>query len=252
MRTFLAVAAVLSLFTAASAIAQSSPKSIRRTADGKPDLNGVWQSGGVSLYGEPGIAKPPAPSVNPPPKRQPLPYQPWAETKSKTFTPVDDPTLRCLLPGVPRITSMPMPFEIVQTPTQIVITYESFHAFRIIPINDKLEHPDDLVPTWMGDSVARWEGDTLVVDVTGFNDKTWLSGMGSFHSDQLHVVERFQLNSDDTITYTATVTDPKVLTKPWVTGALLRRPPNTRVEEYECIENNQDIPHMQKAESKGK
>jgi len=141
---------------------------------------------------------------------------------------------------------MPMPFEIVETPKEVVITYESFHAFRIIPINDKLQHPTDLVPTWMGDSVARWDGDTLVVDATGFNDKTWLSGTGSIHSEDLHVVERFTLNSDDTITYTATVTDPKVLTKPWVTGALLRRPPNTRVEEYECIENNQDVSHIEK------
>ena len=219
---------------------------IPRTADGKPDLSGVWQSGGVSLYGEPGLAKAPAapPPVNPPPKREPLPYQTWAETKSKAFTASDDPDLRCLLAGIPRITSMPMPFEIIQTPKKMVITYESYHAFRLIPINDKLQHPNDLVPTWMGDSVARWDGDTLVVDVTGFNDKTWLSGTGSFHTEDLHVVERFQLNSDDTITYTATVTDPKVLTKPWVTGALLRRPPNTRVEEYECNENNQDVPHM--------
>ena len=184
--------------------------------------------------------------MNPPPKREPIPYQSWAETKSKTFTPADDPTLRCLLAGVPRITSMPMPLEIIQTPKEVVIAYESFHAFRIIPINDKLQHPNDLVPTWMGDSVARWDGDTLVVDVTGFNDKTWLSGTGSIHSEDLHVVERFQFNSDDTITYTATVTDPKVLTKAWTTGALLRRPPNTRVEEYECIENNQDVQHMAK------
>ena len=222
-------------------------KPIPRTASGKPDLSGVWQSGGVSLYGEPGIAAQRAPSVNPPPKREPIPYQTWAAEKSKQFTPVDDPTLSCLLPGVPRITSMPMPFEIVQTPKEVVITYESFHAFRIIPFDDQLRHPGDLVPTWMGDSTARWDGDTLVVDVTGFNDKTWISGTGSFHSEALHVVERFQLNGDDTITYTATVTDPKVLTKPWVTGNVLRRPPNTRVEEYECIENNQDIPHMKAA-----
>jgi hypothetical protein len=232
---------------ASAALAFAADKPIPRTASGKPDLSGVWQSGGVSLYGEPGLStiKVPPP-VNPPPKREPLPYQAWAETKTKTFTASDDPTLGCLLPGVPRITSMPMPFEIVQTPKEVVIAYESYHAFRIIPFNDKLQHPNDLVPTWMGDSVARWDGDTLVVDATGFNDKTWLSGTGSFHSEDLHVVERFQLNSDDTITYTATVTDPKVLTKPWTTGALLRRPPNTRVEEYECIENNQDAAHMQK------
>lgn len=236
----------LVLFAAGIALAQNS-KPIPRLSNGKPDLSGVWQSGGVSLYGEPGLStvKLPPP-VNPPPKRQAIPYQDWAETKSKTFTAADDPTLKCLLPGVPRITTMPMPFEIVEKPKEVVIVYESFHAFRVIPINDKLEHPNDLVPTWMGDSVARWDGDTLVVDVTGFNDKTWLSGMGTFHSDQLHVVERYTLNPDDTITYTATVTDPKVLAKPWVTGALLRRPPNTRVEEYECIENNQDAAHIEK------
>jgi hypothetical protein len=233
--------------TVSASLALAATKPITRAADGKPDLSGVWQGGGVSLYGEPGLSKAPAapPPVNPPPKREPLPYQSWAETKTKTFTAADDPTLRCLLPGVPRITSMPMPFQIVETPKEIVIAYESYHAFRIIPIDDKLQHPTDLVPTWMGDSVARWDGDTLVVDATGFNDKTWLSGTGSFHSEDLHVVERFTLNSDDTITYVATVTDPKVLTKPWTTGALLRRPPNTRVEEYECVENNQDAPHMQ-------
>jgi hypothetical protein len=220
-------------------------KPIPRLTNGRPDLSGVWQGGGVSLYGEGDSARKMPPPVNPPPKREPVPYQAWAEAKTKTYTPADDPTLACLLPGVPRITSMPMPFEIVEKPNEIVIAYESFHAFRIIPINEKLEHPSDLVPTWMGDSVARWDGDTLVIDVTGFNDKTWLSGTGSIHSENLHVVERFTLNSDDTITYAATVTDPKVLTKPWVTGALLRRPPNTRVEEYECIENNQDAAHMQ-------
>lgn len=236
----------IAALAASLAFAQNS-QPIPRLANGKPDLSGVWQSGGVSLYGEPGLStKKFPPPVNPPPKREPIPYQTWAQTKSKTFTSADDPTLKCLLPGVPRITSMPMPFEIIEKPKEVVIDYESFHAFRIIPISDKLEHPDDLVPTWMGDSVARWDGDTLVVDVTGFNAKTWLSGTGSFHSDQLHVVERFKLNSDDTITYTATVTDPKTLSKPWVTGALLRRPPNTRVEEYECIENNQDAAHIEK------
>ena len=239
-------ARLLTIAALSACLGFAAAKPIPRTVDGKPDLSGVWQSGGVSLYGEPGLSKAPAapPPVNPPPKREPLPYQSWAETKSKTFSAADDPSLACLLPGVPRITSMPMPFEIVQTAKEVVIAYESYHAFRIIPINDKLQHPNDLVPTWMGDSVARWDGDTLVVDVTGFNDKTWLSGTGSFHSEDLHVVERFQLNSDDTITYTATVTDPKVLTKPWTTGALLRRPPNTRVEEYECVENNQDAAHM--------
>ena len=218
---------------------------IKRTADGKPDLSGVWQAGGVSLLGEPGSGKqPPPPPAIAPPKREQLAYKPEFVAKTKEFTTADDPTLRCLLPGVPRITGMPMPFEIIQTPGKIAILYESFHAFRIIPMNDKLKHPDDVTPTWMGDSVARWDGDTLVVDVTGFNDKTWISGTGSFHTEDMHVVERFRLAPDDTLAYEATVTDPKVLSKPWTTGNTLRRPPDARVEEYECIENNQDVPHM--------
>jgi hypothetical protein len=162
----LAIAAAAATMSASLVLAETKP--IPRTTEGKPDLSGVWQSGGVSLYGEPGLStiKLPPP-VNPPPKREPLPYQPWAQAKTKTLSAADDPALSCLLPGVPRITSMPMPFEIVQTPKEVVIAYESYHAFCIIPINDKLQHPNDLVPTWMGDSVARWDGDTLVVDVIG-------------------------------------------------------------------------------------
>src|SRR5215469_17026288 len=162
-----------------------NPNPMPHTADGKPDLSGTWQAGGVSINGEPGAPPlhplPPAPVR--PPARQPIPYQQWADAKRKTFTVLDDPTSKCLLPGVPRIVGMPMPMEIVQTPKEVVILYESFRAWRRIPLNDKLEHPDDLTPTWMGDSVARWEGDTLVVDVAGFNDKTWLSGLGTIHTE---------------------------------------------------------------------
>jgi hypothetical protein len=218
--------------------------SIRRTPDGQPNLSGVWQSGGVSLLGERGSRPAPPPPAIPPPPREALPYQPWAVERNKQLTAIDDPIAHCLLPGVPRIITMPMPFEIVQTPAKVVILYEAFRAFRIIPLRDDLKHPDDLVPTWMGDSVGRWDGDTLVVDVVGFNDKTWLSGGPSIHTEDLHVVERYRLAPDGTIAYQATVEDPKALTKPWVTGVTLRTPPNARVEEYECIENNQDIAHM--------
>lgn len=226
-----------------------NPKPMPRTADGKPDLSGTWQAGGVSIYGEPGSPPlhplPPAPVKAP--ARQPIPYQDWAEAKRKTFTVLDDPTSKCFLPGVPRIVGMPMPMEIVQTPREVVILYESFRAWRRIPLNAKLEHPDDLTPTWMGDSVGRWEGDTLVVDVTGFNDKTWLGGMGTVHTEKLHVVERYKPINYDSILYEATVEDPGALTKPWVTGSVLRRPIDVRVEEYECIENNPDNEHIQKA-----
>ncbi len=222
---------------------------IPRTADGKPDMSGTWQAGGVSITGEAGAPPlhPLPPTKYRAPARQPIPYQDWAAAKQKTFTVLDDPTSKCLLPGVPRIVSMPMPLEIVQTLKEVVILYEAFRAWRRIPINQKLEHPDDLVPTWMGDSVGRWEGDTFVVDVTGFNDKTWLSGLGSIHTDKLHVVERYHLNDDGTLSYEATAEDPGALTKPWVTGAVLRRPVDVRVEEYECIENNPDNEHIKKA-----
>ncbi|MBV8731302.1 MAG: hypothetical protein JO336_15955 [Acidobacteriia bacterium] len=226
-----------------------NPNPMPRTPDGKPDLSGTWQAGGVSINGEAGAPPlhplPPAPVR--PSARQPIPYQDWAEAKRKTFTVLDDPTSKCFLPGVPRITGMPMPMEIVQTPKEVVILYESFRAWRRIPLNDKLQHPDDLTPTWMGDSVGHWDGDTLVVDVTGFNDKTWLSGLGTIHTEKLHVIERFKPVNYDTILYEATVEDPGALTKPWVTGSVLRRPIDVRVEEYECIENNPDNEHIQKA-----
>jgi hypothetical protein len=222
---------------------------IPRAADGKPDMTGTWQSGGVSITGEKG-----APPLHPLPPidahpitRQPLAYKPEFDAKRKSLTTLDDPTLKCLLPGVPRIQTEPMPLEIVQTPKEVVILYESFRAWRRIPINDKLQHPDDLTPTWMGDSVGRWEGDMFVVDAVGFNDKTWISGTGTIHSEQMHVVERYTLNNDGSLSWTATVEDPVVLTKPFMTGATFRAPIGVRVEEYECIENNPDYEHMIKA-----
>jgi len=220
---------------------------IPRAADGKPKIAGVWQAGGVSLLGEKGNP----PKVAPPtvnvaqPRREQISYTPAFDPKRKGLTSNDDPSLYCLLPGVPRITGQPNPFEIVQTPEKVYIIYEVFHAARIIPLNSDLKHPDDLTPTWMGDSVAKWDGDTLVVDVRGFNDKTWLAGTGSIHSEDLHVQERYTVHSDNTMTYEVMAEDPQAFTKPWYTGSILRRTaPHIRVEEYECIENNQDVQHM--------
>jgi hypothetical protein len=224
-------------------------KPIPRTADGKPDLTGTWQGGGVSINGEAG-----APPLHPLPpidaheiRREPASYKPEWQAKRQTLNAaLDDPTLACLLPGVPRITSMPMPMEIVQTPKEVVILYEAFRAWRRIPINDKLAHPDDLTPTWMGDSVGRWEGNTFVVDVTGFNDKSWIGGTG-IHSEKLHVVEKYTLNDDGSLTWQFMTEDSEALTKPSYGGAMLRAPIDVHVEEYECIENNPDPDHMKKA-----
>jgi len=223
---------------------------IPRTADGKPNLTGTWQSGGVSINGEAGAPplNPLPPIDNHPITREPLAYKPdWEAKRSSINASIDDPTLYCLLPGVPRISTMPMPLEIVQTPNEVVVLYEAFRAWRRIPVHADLKHPNDLVPTWMGDSVGRWEGDTFVVDVTGFNDKTWIAGGGSIHSEDLHVVEKFTLNDDGSLSYEYMAEDPVALQRPTRGGAVFRRPIDVRVEEYECIENNPDPEHIRRA-----
>jgi hypothetical protein len=148
-----------------------------------------------------------------------------------------DPTgANCYLPGVPRATYMPYPFEIAQTPKQVAFIYEFAHALRNVPL-DASPHPDGLPDTWMGDSRGHWEGDTLVIDVTNFNDQTWFDHAGNFHSDALHVVERYTLSGADHIQYEATIEDPKVFSRPWkISMPLYRRvEKNARVLEYECV-----------------
>jgi hypothetical protein len=228
-------------------------KPVPRTADGKPDLSGVWVGGGFALlFGEAeleAIKKADAAAGRKPlPPSEPPPYTPAAEKRRQEYLArrgVDDPMARCLLSGVPRITVRPLPFEIIQLPNRVVILYEVHHAFRIIP-TDGRPHPDDIEPTYLGDSIARWDGDTLVVDVIGFNTNTWLAGVGTIHSEQLRVTERYTRDTHDTIIYEATMDDPEVLTKPWKQYATLRLRPNERIREYECIENNEDLVRFEK------
>lgn len=227
-------------------------KPIPRAADGHPDLSGIWQALGVSLTGE--TPTPPAgagrgrgagPGRG---AREAPPYKPELVAKVRELVndPAHSPSAQCMLLGVPAITMNPMPLEIVQTSKQTVILYEVMRAYRIIP-SDGRDHPKDLDPTYMGDSVAHWDGDTFVVDVTGFNDKTWLDNAGHFHSEALHVVERYTRTPQDTIHYEVTAEDPNVLTKPWkLVDAQLRHPPREdRVMEYVC-DNNIDLPHILK------
>ena len=236
-----------------TAFAQDKP--VPRAADGKPDLSGIWQALGVSLTGETSAAPPARGAGRGGAGRGPReapPYKPELLDKVRALVgdPANSPSARCLLLGVPAITMNPMPLEIVQTPKKTVILYEVMRAFRIIP-SDGRDHPKDLDPTYMGDSVAHWEGDTFVVDVTGFNDKTWLDNAGHFHSDALHVVERYTRTPQDTIHYEVTAEDPNVLTKPWkVVDAQLRHPPREdRIMEYEC-DNNIDLTHIVKPGSR--
>lgn len=237
---------VLIPLAAAALVAQPQP--VPRMADGHPDLNGIyqpasnrrgtWEEGNIDQSANPSAAR--ARAARAP--RQPAPYQPWAAKKvleSFDRRAIDDPTARCLKPGVPRVTSVGLfPMQIVQTPKTIVMIYEYMDSYRIISMNAK--HPSDLEPTFMGDSVAHWDGDTLVVDVTGFNDKTWLIGVGTFHTEALHVTERYTMADRDMINYEATMEDSNVLTKPWVYRTSIMRREGTRLREYECQEDNQD------------
>jgi hypothetical protein len=242
--------------------AQDAPKPVPakppvpRTAEGKPNMSGVWQGGGASGLafavgsenakaarpGDAAVANAPAAVV---PSRVTPPYQEWILPKLKELRDrrnIDDPSARCLLVGVPRITNEPLPIKIIQTKDEITFLYETFHAFRVIP-TDGRKHPADVDASFLGDSVAHWDGDTLVVDVIGFNDKTWLgAGGATLHSDALHVIERYKRVDYDTITYEVTIEDPKVFTKTWSPApTFLSLRAGERLHEYECIENNEDI-----------
>ena len=232
----------------------AAPKPVPRTADGKPDLSGIWIASGALrlMVGDAEtkaiLAADAAAGRKPLPPPQPPPYKPEYEAKRQYYLDrrgIDDPMARCLLSGVPRISVRPLPFEIVQLPNRVIILYEIHHAFRIIP-TDGRPHPDDLEPSYLGDSVGRWDGDTLVVEVIGFNDKSWLAGVGTVHSEKLRVIERYTRDSYDTIRYDVTMEDPEVFTRPWETHEIFRLRPNERIREYECIENNEDLQRIEK------
>jgi hypothetical protein len=142
----------------------------------------------------------------------------------------------CLPPGVPAATMVPYPLQIVHTPSVVAILYEAYNLFRVIQIG--VDHPDDIDPTWMGHSVANWDGDTLVVDVMGFNDKTRVAGHR--HTEAMHVVERYRRTSHGTIRYEATVEDPNVFAEPLVYEGDLILHPEWEIGEYVCAENNKD------------
>ena len=254
MRRLVALAGIAALLAGATLQAQrpAAPAPIPRAADGKPDLSGVWITGALSLLIGDKEARAIADADRaagrtlPPP--EPLSYKPEAEAKRQYYLSrrgIDDPMARCFISGVPRVTTRPLPFQIFQMKDQVLILYEAHHAFRIIP-TDGRKHPDDLEPSFLGDSVGRWEGDTLVVDVVGFNEKTWLAGVGTIHSEKLHVVERYTRDRADTVRYDVTVEDPEVLTQPWHEHEIFRLRPGERLREYECIENNEDLLRFEK------
>jgi hypothetical protein len=232
-----AAAAVLTLLLAAIPGRAQAP-ALPRTSDGKPDLSGIWQAVTTANWNiQAHAAESGVPAGLGVVDGDDIPYQPWAAAKKRenfANRATADPEAKCHLPGVPRITYMPHPFQIFQTPGHIAIVYEYVHAVRRIHMNTP--HPEGPIEWYMGESRGRWEGDTLVVDVVHFTDKTWFDRAGNFHSADLHVVERYTPITPYHIDYEVTLEDPKVFTRPWkMSMPLYRRlEKNIRVLDYEC------------------
>ena len=212
--------------TSAAHTAHSAPPAARpvpRLADGQPDLSGVYLGGrDVRLAGEIMLA-PGAEQYRVPPREDDL-----------------GQGALCLPPGVPAATMMPFPLQIVQRPDVVVILYEAYNIFRIIPVG--VPHAEDLDPAWMGHSVARWEGDTLVVEAKGFNDRTLVSGHR--HTEDMRVVERYTRTSFDAVDYEASVEDPNVFAAPVRYRGRLVLHPEWQIGEYVCAENAKDYSEL--------
>jgi hypothetical protein len=209
-------------------------------AQGNRDLQGVWQALNTAVWNiqdhnaELGVPAGQGIVVG-----NEIPYRPEAlkQREANRTNRAADTESRCWMVGVPRIMYMPFPFEIVQTPTQVTILSEYAHTVRRIYMNS--EHPEGEagdIEWYMGDSRGKWEGDTLVVDVKHFTGETWFDRSGNFHSNALHVVERFTRTGPDHLLYEATIEDPKTFTRPWqIRMPLYRRvEPGARILEYEC------------------
>ncbi|OFW17099.1 MAG: hypothetical protein A3F70_05375 [Acidobacteria bacterium RIFCSPLOWO2_12_FULL_67_14] len=238
--------------TAQGGPAQPATSTIPRTADGKPDLSGLWQVLNTAAWDiQPHAARKGVPGGVGVVIGGDLPYQPWALEKRRANyeqRATLDPEARCHLPGVPRLTYTPLPFQIVQTPKEITVLYEYAHAIRYIFMDSP--HPKGPIEWWLGDSRGRWEGDSLVVDVVHFQDGNWFDRAGNFHSEVMHLVERYTPMGPDHIRYDLTVEDAKVFTRPWNMSMVLYRhkDPGAQLLDYECyafdIEQYYPYPEM--------
>ncbi len=239
-----------------------------RTADGKPDFSGVWQvlnTANQSLEAHTGRAAQvlrEGPVVPVPAKELvalgavgaippsvgvveggTIPYKESAlaqrdENRKNWIT--ADPEVRCYLPGIPRATYMPYPFRIAHNKDALLFSYAYASAMRNVALSDPGPAPLD---SWMGQSWARWEGDTLVVETTGMNDRTWFDRAGNYHSDKLKVTERFTRTSDHTIDYSATMEDPEVFTRPWTINMPLYRRvgADATLLQFNCVEYVEEL-----------
>ena len=257
-------AAVVSILAVTAAAQAPTYKAARLAGTDRPNLDGLWQALTEANWdiqahaAQPGppqfgalYAEPAGPGIV---EGNELPYQPWAMAKKKEnferrLTRVNtdgvrleplDPEAKCYLPGVPRANYMPFPFEIIQGDKKILVAYEFASASRLITLDKAVPAP---VESYMGWSNGRWDGDTLVVDVTGMNDKTWFDRAGNFHSDALHVVERWTSAGPDVLQYEATIEDPKVFTRPWkMSFPLYRRlDRNAQFLEFKCVPFSEEL-----------
>jgi hypothetical protein len=227
-----------------------------RTPDGKPNFNGIWQALNEANWDLEAHSSGPAPlstlgalGAVPPGlgvvEGGPIPYKPEAlAQKKKNFENrlKDDPEVKCYMPGVPRAMYLPFPFQIMQSPQSkvLMMVYEYAGMNRTIYMDSTKPAPTD---TWMGWSNGHWEGETLVIDTTGFNDLSWFDRAGNYHSDALHVVERITARSADTLNYEATIEDKNVFTRPWkISFPLYRRvEKNPQILEFKCAEYSEEV-----------
>ena len=246
------LSSVVFVFAALTAFAQNqnpNQRRIPRLADGKPNLNGIWQAMNTANWdlqaheSRHGVV-PALGAIAAEPGGQgvveggAIPYLPAAAAqKQKNFASrlTADPEIKCYLPGVPRAAYMPYPFQILQNQNTIAIAYSFAGAYRDILLKDPGPAPTD---SWMGQSAGKWEGDTLVVTVTDQSNKTWFDRAGDFHSDALRVTERYSLLSPDVMNYEATIEDSKVFSRPWKISMPLYRhlEKNARLVEFKCVE----------------
>jgi hypothetical protein len=258
-----AAAAVFALVTLSPLTGQTRAPNIPRLANGKPDFNGIWQALNSANWdiqahmARPALAMRPGPVVPVPAKEvialgavgsvpsgvgivegDDIPYRPEALAKKKENQEnwlSRDPEIKCYLPGVPRANYMPYPFQIFQSDTAFFIAYEYAGATRNVYLKDP---GPPQVDSWMGQSVGRWEGDTFVVDVNGFNDQSWFDRAGNHHTESMKVTERYTLTGPDHIQYEATIEDPRTFTRPWKISLPLYRHvnKNARLGQFKCVE----------------
>jgi hypothetical protein len=236
----IAAVAIASALSAQTAQQSGSAKTAAASAPApEHDLTGVWNMHSTPAQrkytGSTYTAEPP--DMTPWGTEKYMATKPSNGPRTHSLKETDDPVLKqCLPPGTPRIYLQPFPLQIVQTPKEILLLFEYDHTIRQI-FMDGRKHPDDVTPTYMGHSIGKWDGDTLVVDTVGFNEKTWLDRDGHPHSDQLHVIERFHRIDRDNMTIDINMEDPKALAKPWKSQLNFQLKPGWDIMELACTDN---------------